>query len=105
MQARNLTEDEYKATFIPPVQDVIESATNVVDIWSYVDSVPATDLENHTVYDRFVEHVYRTADAQFDHVLVMTTTKNVYLVVIVDLAHGTIHGHRLLDLNREYGLS
>ena len=35
----------------------------------------------------------------------MTRTKNVYLVVVVDLVHDLIYGHLLLDLNKEYGLS
>jgi hypothetical protein len=63
------------------------------------------DLEGHTRYDRFVECVYRSANGQFDHGLVMTKTPNVYLVVVVDLKHDTVYGHRLLDLNREYGIT
>jgi hypothetical protein len=47
---------------------------------------------------------YRRGDAQFDHVLVTTTTKNVFLVVVVDLRKDSIFGHFLLDLNEEYGL-
>ena len=82
-----------------------ESATDVLDIWPYVQSVPSADLEGHSIYDRLVEIVYRSDDDRFDHVLVMTRTKNVYLAVVVDLAHDSICGHRLLDLNREYGLS
>ena len=36
--------------------------------------------------------------------LVTTTTKNVFLVVIVDLRADRVFGHYLLDLNEEYGL-
>jgi len=89
----------------PKMHNVTETATDVLDVWPYVDSVPAADLGGHSVYDRFVDVVYRNDDDRFDHVLVMTKTKNVYLVVVVDLAHDSIYGHRLLDLNREYGLS
>jgi len=87
------------------MQNVTETATDVIDIWPYVESVPSADLEGHTIYDRFVEHVYRSDDACLDHVLVMTKTKNIYLVVVVDLVRESIHGHRLLDLNREYRLT
>jgi hypothetical protein len=105
MQTRQLNEGEFKATITPKMHDVTKRATDVADIWPYVRSVPIPDLEGHSIYDRFVEVVYRSDDDRFDHVLVMTTTKNIYLAVVVDLAHRSIYGHRLLDLNREYGLS
>ena len=87
------------------MHNVTKIATDVLDIWPYVDSIPATDLKGHSIYDRFVEFVYRSDDKYFDHVLVMTKTKDVYLAVIVDLTHDSIFGHRLLDLNQEYGLT
>jgi hypothetical protein len=99
-----LDEAAFKATFAPNMRNVVETLTGVLDIWPYVDSVPSSDLEGHTIHDHFVEAVYRGEDGRFDHVLVMTTTRNVYLVVVVDLARPAIHGHRILDLNREYGL-
>jgi hypothetical protein len=105
MQTRRLNEDEFKATMTPKMHNVTQSAANVLDIWPYVQSVPSTDLEGHYINDHCVEFVYRSDDDRFDHVSVMTKTKNVYLVVVVDLAHDSIHGHRLLDLNEEYGLS
>ena len=105
MQHRQLNEDEFKATFTPKMHNVTATATTIIDIWPYVDSIPPADLEDHSVYDRFVQAVYRNDDGSFDHVLVMTKTKNVYLVIVVDLARDSIFGHRLLDLNREYGLA
>jgi hypothetical protein len=105
MQTRRLTKDEFKATMTLKMHNVQESATDVLDIWPYVHSVPSDDLEGHVIYDPFVDGVYRTEDDHFDHVSVMTKTKNVYLVVVVDLANDSFYGHRLLDLNREYGLS
>jgi hypothetical protein len=93
-------------TMTSNMRNVTESATDVLDVWPYVRSVPALDLEGHSIDDGFVEVVYRSDDDRFDHVLVMTRTKNVYLTVVVDLARGSIFfGHRLLDLNREYGVA
>ena len=105
MSTRRLTDTEYRQTLSDPVEDATQTASALVDIWPYVEAVPAADLEGHTLYNRFVEYVYRSADARFDHVLVMTRTSNVYLVVVVDRTHSTVYGHRLLDLNREYGLT
>jgi hypothetical protein len=105
VQTRRLNKDDFKATTTPKMHDVTKSATDVLDIWPYVQLVPLADLEGHAIYYQFIECVYRSDDDRFDHVSVMTLTKNVYLVVIVDLVHGSFHGHRLLDLNKEYGLS
>lgn len=100
-----LDEKQFQATFAAPMRDVTGEATNVIDIWPYVDAVPAEDLRGHQVYDRFVEYVYRDAAGRFDHVQVMTRTTNVYLTVVVDLRHDVVYGHHLLDLNEKYGIT
>lgn len=105
MSNRVLSEAEFRATLAAPMQEVTRTATDVLDIWPYVESIPPNDLEAHRVQDGIVEYVYRTPDDHFDHVLIPTNAANVYLVVVVDLVSDRVHGHRLLDLNREYGLS
>lgn len=102
MKPKLLSEAEFKKTLAGPMTRYDGPA--LLDIWPYVDSVPATDLEGHTVSEQFVECVYLTADARCHHVLVMTRTKNVFLVVLVDVPAASIAGHYVLDLNREYGL-
>jgi hypothetical protein len=105
MQTTLLNENQFLATFAAPMRDVTREATNVIDIWPYVASVPQKDLRGHEVYDQFVEYVYRDATGRFDHVQVMTKTKNVYLTVVVDLKRNSIYGHHLLDLNEKYGVT
>ncbi len=105
MQTTLLDEKQFLATFAAPMRNVTGEASNVIDIWPYVASVPQKDLRGHEVYDQFVEYVYRDATGRFDHVQVMTKTKNVYLAVVVDLQNDVIHGHHLLDLNEKYGVS
>jgi hypothetical protein len=100
-----LSDTEFHATFTAPMRDVTQETDGVIDIWPYVASIPSADLSGHQIYDEFVEHVYRDATGRFDHVLVMTKTKNVYLAIVVDLTLDRIHGHHLLDLNEKYGLS
>lgn len=104
MQTRRLTEDEFRATMTPKMHNVQEIATDVLDIWPYAHAVPSDDLEGHVIYEPFVDGVYRTEDHRFDHVMVMTLSRNVYLAVVIDLGGESIHGHRLLVLNRQYGL-
>ncbi len=102
MTPRLLSEAEYKATFAEPMTTYVGKA--IVDIWPYIKAVPATDLEGNAVYADLVDRSYLTGDGRYHHVLVMTWTKNVFLVVIVDVPAVGIVGHYLLDLNREYGL-
>lgn len=99
-----LSDASYDATFAEPMRDVTLEATDVIDVWPYVSVIPQEDLRGHQIWDQFVENVYRDASNRYDHVLVMTQTKNVYLVVVVDLARDDIYGHYLLDLNEKYGL-
>jgi len=105
MKTRSLNEAEFRSTFAEPMEDITKNHVDVIDIWPYVRAVPSPDLMGHEIYDQFVEYVYRSADNQFDHVLVMTRSSNVYLVVVVEVSNDEVFGHRLLDLNKEYGLA
>ena len=104
MITRLLTREEYHATFLGRGVNVTHTARDVIDIWPYVAAIPRQELWGHSVVPETVERVYRRGDAQFDHVLVTTTTGNVFLVVVVDLRQDAILGHFLLDLNEEYGI-
>lgn len=75
MRTKRLSDVEFKATFTNKMRDVTVTATDVLDIWPYVRSIPTADLEGHCIYDDLVEVVYRCDDDHFDHVLVMTKTK------------------------------
>lgn len=66
--------------------------------------ISAADFGLHKPYGEFVERIYRTADNRFDHVLFMTQTSNVFMVIVVDLSNDRIFGHHLLDLNIKYEL-
>ena len=104
MTTRHLTAEEFQATFGEAMRDVVH-VTDVIDIWEYVAVIPKLELSGHTIDGQCVEHVYRTSDDVYDHVLVVTHTLNVYVVVVVDLKSNAIFGHRLLDLNEKYGLA
>ena len=109
MRTTRLDAAAYERALNGPMTDVTQTATDVINIWPYVRSVPKQDLQGHRIWKRFfekrfVEFVSRTGDAAYDHVMVMTRTKNVYLVIVIDLLGDRILGHRLLDLNEAYGL-
>ncbi len=103
---RLLTEKEFKATFTEKMTDVTLLAEPVVDIWPYVQESINTNFVDQYVFDKgLVEKVYRNHTSTFDQVLLPTSDKNIFMVLIVDLAIENIIGHYKLDLNEEYGLT
>lgn len=104
VKTRLLDATQYRQTFVEPMRDVTNTATNVIDIWPYMRAIPNEELWGHRWIAGVVAHVYRNGNGSHDHVLVQTTTKDVYLAVVVDLGHNRILGHHLLDLNEAYGL-
>lgn len=105
MITKLLDEAEFMSTFAAPMRDVLATAANAIDVWPYIAAIPIGDLAGHIIVDGRVEHIYRNGSQTFDQVLVATRTKNVFVVVVVDLSAHAIFGHRLLDLNHEYGLT
>ena len=102
---RLLDDASFHATFGGRLRDVTHGdAADAIDIWPYVDRIPRDDVLPFDAAGRDVEHVYRTDDGRFEHVLIATDTKNGYLVVVIDLKAKQVHGHHVLNLNEKYGL-
>jgi hypothetical protein len=105
MRPRELTKTEFEATFGEGMKNVTSLPEAIVDIWPYAREVASSvDLPPSAIEGSLVEYVYRSSDEHYDHVLIPTGERNVFLVVVVDRKHGSVFGHRLLDLNAEYGL-
>jgi len=101
-----LTEEEYRSTFGDKMIDVTQTAAQLVDIWPYVQRLVKAKIVHEKVFSRkLVEFVYRSVEKSFDHILLPTENRNVFVVVVVDLLHQNIKGHFRLDLDDEYGLS
>ena len=101
---RELSAAEFAACFEEPMLDVTddEDADLDIDIWPYVDALDpkAFDVERFNDVDR----VYQDARGRYDQIIIETDRPDIFLVVVVDIEARSIHGHRLLDLNVEYGL-
>ena len=105
MNTNKLGAGDFLKTFQAPMQNVTETAEPPLDIWPYVEAIPDIDLEGYELLDEVVEYVWRSANGQFEHVLVSTARADVFLVIVVDLLNVKIHGHHLLNLPTAYGLS
>ena len=108
MKINLLSNTEFKKTFGAKMINITGkedeySPDGVIDIMPYVDVIPEADLKGNVLIDILVESVYRSSDDKYDHVQLITNSKNIFLVVIINLVTNSIHGHFLLDLNKEYG--
>ena len=101
---RQLTEREYKETMGSSTMiDVTTTAKPTVDIWQYVKYLVAQGIVSDYVFNnRLVEKVYRNNKQTFDHVLLPTSNKHFFIVIIVDCDLKLIYGHYKLDLAKEY---
>lgn len=100
-----LSNEAFHATMVAPLKapaDCVEEGA--CDIWQYIEAIPESDFEEYSIGDNDVEMVRRTGDQKFDHVLIPTNTKNVYLVIVVVLSNNRVLGHHVLNLNEKYGL-
>ena len=85
------------------MQDVTETAEQLLDIWPYVDAIPLIDLDSFTLRD--VAYVYLNPTGLYQHILIATEDKNVFLVMVLDVLSKKIYGHHLLNLIELYGLA
>lgn len=74
------------------------------DYWDYFDSIPSADFEQHDCSAGTVTYVWEHPTRRFQHVLVDSEDKNVFMVLVLDIDSQSVLGHRILDLNQEYGL-
>ncbi len=101
---KRLSETEFLATAEKPMKPVPSDSHPPFLFWDYFDGIPSVDFEGHDCSAGTVTCAWQDATGRFQHVLVDSEDKNVFMVLVLDLASRTVHGHRLLDLNREYGL-
>ena len=100
----HLSEDQYQATFSPPMRQLPPDAEPPFDFFSYFDAIPADDFARYECRGD-VTYVWQDASATFQHVLFNSQDRNVFMAVILDLRAKAVVGHRLLDLNQLYGLN
>ena len=98
-----LTAGQFRATY-GATRHRVGDEDPPFDFWPYVDGIPATDFDGHDCTDGIVQVIYRMEPSAYENVLIRSEDRNVFMVIVLDRDAGTVHGHRLLDLNREYGL-
>jgi hypothetical protein len=99
-----LSEAEFQRTFANPMTRVAQDEQPLFDFWPYFDQIPSADFSGHDCASGNVTYVYRNPSGRFDHVLVDSETRDVFMVLVLDRDMGAVLGHKLLDLPALYGL-
>jgi hypothetical protein len=104
---KKLNEIEFRETFGRDQMDRVKiNEEPPFDFWSYVEEIPAEDYTGYDCSEGRVEWVWRSKDMRFEHVLISAADdENVFMTVVLDRKESVVIGHRLLDLNVEYGIS
>ena len=98
-----LDEPAFKATFGAKMNRV--EGAPPFDFWPYVELIPESDYKGFDCDEGQVSNVWRSDDGRFEHVLIDTQEdSNVFMVIVLDLQAQHVFGHRLLNLNQEYGI-
>jgi len=101
-QPRELSREDFEATFLPPMVDISKSATELVDLWAYADRVIAASYHDCTSWHWRVAHIYESRDGRYQHIGIPVPKDDTYLTVVVDVAARGVLGHYVLDLGAMY---
>lgn len=99
-----LSDREFKATMGPAMSPVVEETPLPAGFWEYFEALGPESLEGFDFSTGSISHAYRNPSGRFDHVLITSTEPDVVLAIVVDRIRKEVHGHRVLDLPRHYGL-
>ena len=99
-----LDEGAYQKTFGEKMRRVESDGDAPFPFWAYVDQIPTDDFQGYDCSEGSVQWVWRGDDGRFEHILIDSKQdKDVFMVVVLDLAKREVVGHRLTDFKREYG--
>jgi hypothetical protein len=99
-----LTEAEFLANTSDKMTRLAPDTSPPLNFWDYFESIPALDFDGHDCSAREVTYVWQESSDRYQYVHVNSEDPNVFMVLVLDALEKTVLGHRLLDLNREYGL-
>lgn len=102
---KGLTETEFLALLSDPMRQLPTDSSPPLEFWDYFESILASDFEGHDFSAARVTYVWEDSTGRYLFVHVNSEDKNVFMVLVLDLAARSVLGHRLLDLNREYGIN
>jgi hypothetical protein len=102
MHGKELSQNEYAKTFLPPMLDVTSEADEIVDLWAYADPIVLGAFPFAGDWEWHVKHIYESEDGTYQHLNIPVPLDDTYLVVIVNKPEKRIIGHVTLDLSAKH---
>lgn len=99
-----LSQSQFEECLSSPMRKLSAESSPPFDFWDYVDGIPIDDFEGHSC-DGTVSYVWEDSTGKYQHVLLSSQNRNVFMIIVLDVPAHQVHGHRLLDLDELYGLS
>ena len=99
-----LSDRAFEATCVFPMRRLAAGTPVPFDFWPYVDAIPEDDFAGHDCAPGRVTYVWESADGAYQHVLIDSDRENLFMAVVLDVQRKCVVGHRILDLERTYGL-
>jgi hypothetical protein len=85
MLTHNLSKAEFLAAHNDPMKPVDGDVEPAVDFWPYYAAIPDRDFGGFDRSREVVSYAYRDATERFEHVLVSTNDRNVFMVLVLAL--------------------
>ncbi|MGB0133789.1 hypothetical protein [Dokdonella sp.] len=98
-----LTEDQFSQTFAAPMRLLPQEAEPPFNFWPYFEEISARDFEGHE-FSGDVTYVYEHPSGKFQHVLLNSEEKGIFLAIVLNVPARRVFGHRILNLNALYGV-
>jgi len=93
-----LSEEKYRQTFAPPMTRVSGGEAPPFNFWPYFEQIPLSDFAGHDCSSGSVTYVYRDPSGRYEHVLIDSEHRDIFMALVLDRDNLTVVGHRLLEL-------
>ena len=100
-----ISDEEWPGYFAQPMERLSDDAEPMFDFWTYVEKIPVEDYKGFDCSAGQVADVYRHPGGRYEHVLINSDNRNVFMVIVLDRHAGLVVGHHLLRLDELYGLT
>lgn len=99
-----LSEAQFKQTLVGPMRQLPAESEPPFDFWAYIEAIPSEDFEGCKC-EGDITYVWESSDGAFQHVLLNSQDKNIFMVIVLAIPEHKVLGHRMLNFNELYGVT
>lgn len=100
-----ISDDEWPRYFAEPMRRLSQDAEPPFEFWPYVEQIPLEHFEGFDCSAGQVDYAYLHPNGKYEHILINSNDRNVFMVIVLDTDASSVVGHHLLRLDELYGLA